>query len=135
VTESPAALAELVAALRALHQRLLAVTQKSFEKLHGRVAGPGLLLQLAVQDPLFAWLRPLSQQIAMLDDLMDAEELVPGDLDTTVAGIMALLEADGEFRSSYLVYLQAEPDVVMAHAALRRALLRFGRVSAPRPAE
>ena len=133
MTEPRAALAELAAALRALHQRLLAVTQKSFEKLHGRVAGPGLLLQLAVHDPLFAWLRPLSQQIAALDELLAAEELVRGDLDTTMAGIMALLEADQAFRASYLVYLQTEPDVVMAHAALRRLLTRFGRLSLPRP--
>ena len=127
VTEPRAATTELAAALRALHQRLLAVTQKNFEKLNGRVAGPGQLLQLVVHDSLFAWLRPLSQQIAVVDELAAAEELAPSDLETAVAETLALLDQEGPFRATYLVYLQAEPDVVMAHAALRRLLVRFAR--------
>jgi hypothetical protein len=127
VRDSRVALTELAAALRALHQRLLAVTQRNFEKLNGRVAGPGQLLQLVVHDQLFAWLRPLSQQIAAVDELMAAEELAPSDVETAVAGTLALLDQEGPFRGTYLVYLQAEPDVVLAHAALRRLLVRFGR--------
>ena len=118
-TDNRAALVELSSALRVVHQRLLAAIQRNFEKLHGRVGGPGALLQLVVNDPLFTWIEPLTRQIATLD------ERVREDVDAVAvaaarAEILGLLEDDSEFRASYLVYLQAEPDVVVAHATLRR---------------
>ena len=125
--DARAAVAELSAALRVVHQRSLYVTQKSFEKLNGRVAGPGVLLQLVVHDPLFAWLRPLSQQLAALDEFAAAEEVTRSDLELAAANIMTLLEAEGAFRATYLVYLQAEPDVIVAHAALRQLLARLAQ--------
>jgi hypothetical protein len=121
-----ASLVELAAASRMLHRQLLLVTQKGFEKLYGRVEGPGALLQLAVHDPLFAWLRPLSQQTAALDELAATDEVTGDDLDAARARLLALLEAEGEFRATYVIYLQADPEVVLAHAALRRLLGRGG---------
>jgi hypothetical protein len=131
MTETRAAVAQLAAALRALHHGLLLVTQKSFEKLHGRVDGPGALLQLAVHDPLFAWLRPLSRQMAVLDELTAAQELTPSEVNAVRADVAALLGGEGEFRATYLVYLQEEPGVVMLHAALRRLLEEPASVRAP----
>jgi hypothetical protein len=116
-------LRELAAAARTLHHRLLVATQKSFEKLHGRVESPGQLLQLAVHDPLFAWLRPLSQQLALLDELAEADELYDADVARAAGEVAAVLESDA-FRSTFLVYLQSEPDVVIANAALRPLLAR-----------
>ncbi len=116
---------ELAASARTLHHRLLVATQKSFEKLHGRVEGPGVLLQLAVHDPLFAWLRPLSERIALLDELADAAELHDADLARAAGEVAAVLESDA-FRGTFLVYLQSEPDVVLANAALRPLLARAG---------
>lgn len=118
-TDNRAALVELSSALRVVHQRLLAAIQRNFEKLHGRVGGPGALLQLAVNDPLFTWLEPLTQQIAALDGRA-REDVDAVAVAAARAEILGLLEDDSEFRASYLVYLQAEPDVVVAHATLRR---------------
>ncbi len=108
-----------------LHHRLLVATQKSFEKLHGRVEGPGALLQLAVHDPLFAWLRPLSQQLALLDELAEADELHDADIARAAAEVAEVLDSDA-FRGTFLIYLQNEPDVVLANAALRPLLARAG---------
>jgi hypothetical protein len=116
-------LRELAAAARTLHHRLLVATQKSFEKLHGRVESPGQLLQLAVHNPLFAWLRPLSAQLALLDELAEADELHDADAARAAGEITAVLESDA-FRGTFLVYLQSEPDVVLANAALRPLLAR-----------
>ena len=116
-------LRELAAAARTLHHRLLVATQKSFEKLHGRVESPGQLLQLAVHDPLFAWLRPLSAQLALLDELAEADELDDADVTRAAVEVAQVLDADA-FRGSFLVYLQSEPDVVLANAALRAPLAR-----------
>jgi hypothetical protein len=116
-------LRELAAAARTLHHRLLIATQKSFEKLHGRVEGPGRLLQLAVHDPLFAWLRPLSEQLALLDELAEADELDDADLARAGSEVAAVLQS-AAFHVTFLVYLQSEPDVVLANAALRPLLAR-----------
>ena len=118
-------LRDLASAARTLHHRLLVATQKSYEKLHGRVAGAGVLLQLAVHDPLFAWLRPLSQQLALLDELAEAGELDDKHVVRAASEVAAVLES-GAFRGTFLVYLQTEPDAVLANAALRAVLARSG---------
>jgi hypothetical protein len=122
-------LRELAASARTLHHRLLVATQKSFEKLHGRVESPGQLLQLAVHDPLFAWLRPLSQQLALLDELAEADEVDDADVARAAKELAELLAAE-PFRGTFLVYLQTEPDVVIANAALRSLLARINAAQA-----
>jgi hypothetical protein len=123
---SDTALRELSAALRVVHQRGLIATQKGFEKLHGRVRSAGEVLQLALHDPLFAWLRPLSALIATLDELAVQDEVGRDDVASARAAVATFLESDGEFRPAYLIYLQTEPDLVLAHAAVR-SLLAPGR--------
>jgi hypothetical protein len=131
MSDARANLRELAAAARRLHHRLLVATQKSFEKLHGRVESPGQLLQLAVHNPLFAWLRPLSAELALLDELAEADELHDTDVARAAGEINAVLESDA-FRGTFLVYLQSEPDVVLANAALRPLLARaVGARTAP----
>jgi hypothetical protein len=115
------ALLELADALRVLHQRLIAATRVNFEKMHGRVPGSGALLELVINDPLFAWLRPLSRQIADLDELA-AGEVDAATLAAARHSVAHLLDESTEFRPTYLVYLQADPDAVIAHAAVRRLL-------------
>jgi hypothetical protein len=124
MTDARSDVRELATALRVLHHRLLLATQRAFEKLHGRVDGPGAMLQLAVHDSLFAWLRPLSQKVALLDELGEADSLEPVDFARAAAEVGSLLEADPEFHATYLIYLQAEPDAVLANAAVRRVLAR-----------
>jgi len=117
--DARAALEELAHALRVLHQRLLAATQADFEKLYGRVEGPGALLQLLINDPLFAWLRPVSQQMAALDELA-ADEVDAAVVEAARKSVAGLIDERSDFRATYLIYLQADPDIVIAHAALRR---------------
>ncbi len=127
---TPAATAEvqaLASALRALHGRLLAETQVGFEKVYGRVEGAGALLQLAIHDPFFAWLRPLAQKMTELDEL----EVVTGAaLAEIKAGIARLLDEPSDFRTTYLEVLQTAPGVVLAHAALRKTVRLPPRIGA-----
>ncbi len=119
---------QLAAALRALHARLLTHTQLGFEKVYGRVEGPGALLQLALYDPLFAWLRPLSKRMTELDEL--AEEPIPASAFTSIKASIAELLEDGDFRGTYLDVLQVDPGVVLAHAALRKLTVKPQRLAA-----
>jgi hypothetical protein len=117
----------LFQALLRLHKALLDDERVSYERVHGRIPSNGAFLQLVLGDAWFAWLRPLSQVMAKLDELGE-EDKSPDGLDTTtlITSIRTLLtpSEEGEgFGRQYHDALQREPDVVLAHAAVR-ALLR-----------
>jgi hypothetical protein len=119
-----AALEAVAAALRPLHKALVDVTTVAWEREHGRVPGPAALFHLLIQEPFFAWLRPMSGLMAELDELLDEEG--PVGAAGMRARVEALITENGHhFAARYLEILQQEPDVVMAHAALRRALAQL----------
>jgi hypothetical protein len=110
--------------LLALHKALLDYERIRFERTHGRIESTGAFLQLAINDPHFAWLRPVSELVVQLDELLVSDE--PGaevDADTIMGHARTLLRADesgGEFQRNYHRALQDSPDVVMAHAQWKR---------------
>jgi len=113
-------------ALLRLHKALLDDERVSYERVHGRIPSNGAFLQLVLEDAWFAWLRPLSQVMAKLDELGEADELPDGlDTATLLASIRALLtpSEEGEgFGRQYHDALQRGPDVVLAHGAIRALL-------------
>src|SRR5258706_11623383 len=121
------ALDEVAEALRPLHKSLLDVVRLEYEREHGRIAHTGALFDLVTRDPFFAWLRPMSGLMAHIDELLDEPEpLPPARVRSLRARVEALVtEGDHPFAVRYLEILQSEPDVVMAHAQLRRALDRL----------
>jgi hypothetical protein len=126
-------------AVRTLHRTLLGAVRAGYERLYGPVADPFSVLQLALHDPLFAWLRPMSSLNAQLDALVDEPEAID---DAKLADVRATLErwtsqreGDDDFASSYRVFLQTEPEVVMAHAVLRSRLAALPQPPAVRPAQ
>jgi hypothetical protein len=117
------ALLEVAAALREVHRALVAATRRNYEREVGPAGGPGQMLRLLTEDPFFAWLHPMSELIVDLDSLL-AQELLPVG---TVAGVKLevdrLAQAGGSpFWESYAPFLQAEPEVAMAHGRLKQAL-------------
>ena len=74
----------------------------------------------------FAWLRPLSQVMAKLDELGEEDKSPYGpDTATLIASIRTLLTPSEEgtgFGRQYYEALQREPDVVLAHAAVSTLL-------------
>jgi hypothetical protein len=119
-----AALAAVATALRPLHKSLIDVTTVAYERTHPKVGGPSALFQLLVHDPYFAWLRPMSGLMADIDEVLDEEEAIEQPQLAELRGRVEQLITAGDhpFAPRYLEILQEEPDVVMAHAALRRAL-------------
>ncbi|HEY2743181.1 MAG TPA: hypothetical protein VGL86_01105 [Polyangia bacterium] len=131
--EIRARLDEVAHALRPLHKALVDLVRADYEKQKGvPIAGPVQLFQLLTQDPFFLWLHPMSALMAEIDELHDQKEPVAPE---AVAAARAALESlvshrDQEpspdsFVSRYLEILQNEPEVVMVHARLRRALDRL----------
>ena len=120
-------LGNLSRSLLRLHKALLDSERVSYERVHGRIETTGAFFQLVLGDAWFAWLRPLSQLMVKIDELSEQEEM--GDrteMTMTLDSIRTMLtpseEGDGFGRHCYDA-LQREPDVVLAHAAVR-ALLR-----------
>lgn len=115
-------------ALLRLHKALLDDERVSYERVHGRISSNGEFLQLVLNDPWFAWLRPLSQVIAKFDELSEAKELstreeIPALL-VSVKTLLVPAEAGEGFSRQYHDALQRSPDVVLAHAAARALLIQ-----------
>lgn len=118
---------QLRRALLRLHKALLDDERVSYERVYGRISTNGEFLQLVLGHAWFAWLRPLSQLVAQLDELGEIEDAsTPAEITAMMASVRTLItpteEGDG-FGRHYYDALQRAPDVGLAHAEVR-ALLR-----------
>jgi hypothetical protein len=117
------ALLEAASALREVHRTLVQATRVGYEREVGPAGGPGQLLRLLTEHPYFAWLHPMSELIVDLDALLAQEILPAGSVAAVRQEIDRLTQAGGSpFWERYAPLLQQEPDVVMAHGRLRRAI-------------
>lgn len=119
---------ELFNGLLRLHKALLDDERVAYERVHGRIGSNGAFLQLVLNDAWFAWLRPLSQFIAKLDELSESDETsAHGEIPALLASVQALLipmEAGEGFGRHYHDALQRNPEVVLAHAGVKTFLIQ-----------
>lgn len=113
-------------ALFDLHKALLDSERVSYEASFGSISSPYQFLNLVTHDPWFAWLNPVTQLIAKMDEVLDAKEpLTATQADALIQEARSLLvaTADGEgFSRHYDEALQRSPDVIMAHAAAAKVI-------------
>lgn len=120
-------LTALTHALRRLHQALVGVARREYEAEWGQV-DPGQLLQLLTKHPGFEWLRELSGLMTYIDELVDQEAIGSDEAQAARGAARKLLLPGGDsapaspFTLRYRDILQAEPLVVMEHAAVRKLL-------------
>jgi hypothetical protein len=111
-------------ALIRLHKALLESERASYERVFGKVGSSYQFLQLVTTDPWFAWLRPVTQLIVTMDEVLEATApLTATEADVLVGRAKTLLvpTLDGEgFSRHYDDALQRDPDVVFAHATAAR---------------
>jgi hypothetical protein len=118
-----------------VHQRLLSLysalivsEQRTYERIHGRVGSTDELLQLALNDPWFTWLRPVLDLLLRIDQLLDddAFDITHENVEHLMAEVRALtrpsIEGDG-FERAYYEALNRAPDVLLAHFHVTRVLL------------
>ena len=83
-------LGDLRQALLRLHKTLLDWERSGYERIHGRQSSHDLLKAL-LNDPQFAWLRPMSQLIVRIDEMLGDKTLpMRNDVDAVVAQVKAL---------------------------------------------
>ncbi|MFO0701379.1 MAG: hypothetical protein U0236_19330 [Nitrospira sp.] len=121
-------LGETFKGLLRLHKALLDDERVAYERVHGHISSNGALLQLVLNDPWFAWLRPLSQLITALDELSEGQDSSTREnIPALLASVQALLtpteEGEG-FGRQYHDALQRNPDVVLAHAGVKTLLMQ-----------
>jgi len=117
-------LIEVRGALLRLHKTLLDHERTAYEQRYGQVA-PGELLRLIISDRHFAWLHPVSELIVRIDELLDADPHADAkDTSSLLEQTRTLLRSgdDNLFRGRYRTVLQENPDAVLAHADIIRAL-------------
>lgn len=118
-------LIELRKALLNLHKTLLDWERSAYERIHGRTS-PSELLTVIMEDPQFAWLRPISVLIVRIDETLDLETPdVPVDVDALVTRARAVVAPDETgtpYAQRYHAALQDYPDAVFAHRAVTNVL-------------
>jgi hypothetical protein len=116
--------------LRDLHRALVDRASRDYVWAQQRLSqpDPGELLQILVKDPEFAWLRSLSELMVDIDIARDKEEtrgqLGPGvraAVERFITAPADMSTAD-DFAKHYWPYVQQDPHVAMAHAAVKQAL-------------
>ncbi len=110
-----------------LHKTLLDWERSAYERVHGR-ASAGEILKVMVEDPQFAWLRPISELIVRIDETVETGEASAdgqGDVGALVARVRDVVtpgEAQTAHAQRYLRALQEHPDAVFAHRAVTTVL-------------
>jgi hypothetical protein len=122
-------LVDLRHGLLRLHKTLLDSERKTYERNHGRrIASPGEFFQLVVGDAWFDWLHSVSELVVRIDEMLDADEPATAVDATRVIDQARLLlrpsEEGAGFGKRYYDALQRDPDVVLAHAAVKKLLRR-----------
>jgi hypothetical protein len=130
-------LTELRNGLLSLHKTLLDSERASYERDIARIGSAGELLKLVLYDPWFAWLHELSEFVVLIDETVDAidgkgksgEPPPVMDAERFIAQSWELLapnESGSGFARRYFDALQRDPDVVLAHARMRKVLEGLG---------
>jgi hypothetical protein len=119
-------LAEMRKPLMHLHRALVEASFLEYEREHGRLTSQERL-DLLLDHPAFVWLRAISELIVRVDEVLEDASVLGGVVDRVVKQVERLLapaDRDDELGRRHVELLQAHPDVVLAHAALRRAVER-----------
>ena len=121
-------LKELRQGLLRLHKTLLDWERAAYERIHGRQSSNALLDAL-LTDPQFSWLRPLSQLVVRIDEMLE-DDTPPedSDLQAVLAHVRDLTtpsETGNPYEQRYYAALQEHPDAVFAHRDLA-ALIKTG---------
>ena len=116
--------------LLGLHKTLLESERAIYERDIARIQSSGEFLKLVLYDPWFAWLHELSEFIVLIDETLDAKEPPNGIEAERLIGQATELLAPDEggtgFGRRYFEALQRDPDVVLAHAKMRKVLASLG---------
>jgi hypothetical protein len=113
-----ASLPTLRQSLLRLHKTLLEWERGQYERIHGRQSNTALLTAF-LQDQQFAWLRPMSQLIVRIDELLEDQQPPASHEVAAVVAQLELLttpsETGNDYARRYYTALQENPESLFAH--------------------
>lgn len=121
-------LTELSSSLLKLHKVLLDQERVRYEAENGAVENPFKVLGLVMNDPFFAWLRPLSAFLVKVDELIADENPEP-DATALFHEGEALLGRSGELSTRISELLQNDIDVAVLYGAVRQNLRQIAPIN------
>lgn len=129
--EIRAKLEQLRVGLLALHKALVESERVTYEETMGKISSPNHFLQLVTNDPWFAWLKPVSSLIVVIDEVLDEKEQpltaeMASGLFKQAGNLLVTSEVGEGFPQHYFNALQRDPDVVLAHADVAK-MVRTGK--------
>ncbi len=108
-----------------LHKALLDAEQIAHEKENGRVRSTAELLDLAMNDDWFAWLRPLAGLVIQMDEALEGDFVLEKRLKAFVELTTVLLKPKRlrtDFLKKIQAHIQESPEVAMAFGAVSQFL-------------
>lgn len=119
-------LRELRLVLLRLHKALLNSERVVYEQFHGRIRSSGEFFQLVVGHEWFSWLRPISQFIVQIDDVLNSKDPVTLDqANHLLEEAQQLLQpsVDGTtLGKRYYRAIQRDPDIAIMHSEVSKLL-------------
>lgn len=113
--------------LLTLHKAVLDSERTAYEIVHSPVASPAAFLQLLINDPWFAWLRPITTLIVQIDETLAAKKppATAPEMLRLISDVRALLSPSREvngFWKRYTAVVERDPAVTILHEQIGREL-------------
>ncbi|MEL7354592.1 MAG: hypothetical protein AAFN38_24505 [Cyanobacteria bacterium J06560_5] len=112
-----------------LHKALLFSERAVYEQTHGPIANSGEFFRLVTQDDAFNWLRPISQFIVQIDELLDLrkkEKIEPESAAILLEKARLMLKPNKDsltpLGEHYFQAIQRDPNIALMHADIAERL-------------
>lgn len=110
-----------------LHKALLESERIVYEQTHGRIANRGEFFRLVIGHEDFSWLRPISQFIVQIDELLDEKDTIEPDSAAILLEKARLMLKPNEHASTplgehYFYAIQRDPNIALLHAEISQVL-------------
>ena len=132
-SESPdlavARLQEIRPELLRLHKALLNSERIVYEQTRGPIANSGEFFRLVIDDETFSWLRPISQFIVQIDELLDLrkkDKVEPESASILLEKARLMLKPNKDsltpLGERYFQAIQRDPNIALMHADISEQL-------------
>jgi hypothetical protein len=124
-----ARLREIRPELLRLHKALLDSERIVYEQANGRIANSGEFFRLVISDEAFSWLRPISQFIVQIDELLDLrkkDKIEPESAAILLEKARLMIKPDENsftpLGERYFQAIQRDPNIALMHADIAQKL-------------
>jgi hypothetical protein len=111
--------------LRAHHSTLIQGLKRKHEARTGKTLHPFEWFQLLTQGPEYQWMKPMIEIMSDIDALNDQGSISSNDLAVVRHALDKLFDMDEspeDFKNKYLDAIAANSDLILSHAALKKAI-------------